>query len=68
MSLHAALSLVLEEFPNASLSNFAGGPIAEFIRKDFPEAIHSAIGTNDRYLAQGSAGQGNWARVPSVVS
>jgi 5-methylcytosine-specific restriction protein A len=29
-----------------------------------PEAIEAVIGTNERYLVRGSAGQGNWARVP----
>ncbi len=29
-----------------------------------PEAIQATIGDNHRYLVSGSAGQGNWARVP----
>lgn len=64
MSLSAALSLFLEEYPAASQAEFAGNAVAEFIRKDVPAAIQSVIGINDRYLVQGSAGQGNWARVP----
>lgn len=64
MSLSAALSLFLEEYPAASQAEFAGNAVAEFIRKDVPEAIQFVIGINDRYLVQGSAGQGNWARVP----
>lgn len=64
MSLHAALSLLLEEYPVAIQDVFAGSPVAEFIRKDFPEAIQAVIGVNDRYIVHGSAGQGNWARVP----
>src|SRR5829696_7147257 len=39
-------------------------PVAEFIRQTVPEAIEAAIGDNHRYLVRGSAGQGNWARVP----
>lgn len=64
MSLNSALSIFLEEYPKASHSDFAGNAVAEFIRKDVPEVIQSVIGDNDRYLVHGSAGQGNWAKVP----
>jgi 5-methylcytosine-specific restriction enzyme A len=64
MNLNAALTLFLEEYPNATEHLFAGNPVAEFIRQDVPEAIEAVIGTNERYLVRGSAGQGNWARVP----
>jgi 5-methylcytosine-specific restriction protein A len=64
MSLHAALSLFLEEYPLAVRSEFAGNAVAEFIRKDVPEAIQTILGSNERYLVHGSAGQGVWARVP----
>ena len=64
MSLHAALSLFLDEYPIAIRGEFAGNAVAEFIRKDVPEAILSVLGSNERYLVHGSAGQGVWARVP----
>jgi 5-methylcytosine-specific restriction enzyme A len=64
MSLNAALALFLEEYSSATGQPFAGNPVAEFIRRDVPEAIQAAIGDNHRYLVRGSAGQGNWARVP----
>lgn len=64
MSLHAALSLFLEEYPFAVRGEFAGNAVAEFIRKDVPEAIRTVLGINERYLVHGSAGQGVWARVP----
>jgi 5-methylcytosine-specific restriction enzyme A len=64
MSFNAALTLFLEEYPNATEHLFAGNPVAEFIRQDVPDAIEAVIGTNERYLVRGSAGQGNWARVP----
>jgi 5-methylcytosine-specific restriction protein A len=38
--------------------------VAEFVRKDVPDAIRAVIGDNDRYLVHGSPGQGNWAAVP----
>ena len=64
MSLNAALTLFLEEYPNATEQPFAGNPVAEFIRRVVPEAIEQVIGDDNRYLVRGSAGQGNWARVP----
>ena len=64
MSLQAALSLFLEEYPKAISRPFAGDALAEFIRKDVPETLGDVIGTNPRYLVHGSPGQGNWARAP----
>jgi 5-methylcytosine-specific restriction enzyme A len=64
MSLHAALSLFLEEYPKAITRPFAGDTVAEFIRKDVPDALKKIIGENPRYVTHGSAGQGNWARAP----
>lgn len=64
MSLHIALSLFLDEYPVASRGEFAGNAVAELIRKDVPEAIRTILGSNERYLIHGSAGQGVWARVP----
>ena len=67
MNLNETLKFVLHEYPKATLGEFASNPTAEFIRKDLPEVIQSVIGKNDRYIVQGSAGQGNWARVPWVA-
>lgn len=64
MSLKVALTLFLEEYPSATEQPFAGNPVADFIRRDVPEAIEAAMGGNQRYLVRGSAGQGNRARVP----
>ena len=64
MSLQAALSLVLDEYPKAISRPFAGDAVAEFIRKDLPGTLCGVIGPNPRYLVHGSAGQGNWARAP----
>jgi 5-methylcytosine-specific restriction protein A len=38
--------------------------VAEFLRKDIAKILRNIIGENERYLIQGSPGQGNWARVP----
>lgn len=67
MSLQAALTLLLEEYPNAIGRKFAGDSVAEFIRKDLPAVLREVIGENPRYLTDGSPGQGAWARTPWVA-
>jgi len=67
MSINTALTLFLEEYPSACLATFADHPVADFIRLEIPRIIRVAIGDNDRYIIQGSPGQGNWARVPWVA-
>ena len=64
MSLHAALSLLLEEYPKAVTQPFAGHPVASFIREDLPLSVENAFGKNPRYITNGSPGKGNWARTP----
>jgi len=64
MSLQAALSLFLDEYPKAIARPFAGDALAEFIRKDVPDTLSEIVGVNPRYLFHGSPGQGNWARAP----
>jgi len=59
MSLNAALTLFLEEYPKAIAQPFAGNTVAEFIRQDVPDVIKAITGNNDRYIVQGSPGQGN---------
>jgi 5-methylcytosine-specific restriction protein A len=67
MSLNAALNLFLEEYPKATEQKFAGNSVAEFIRHDVPAVIEEVIPASDRYIVHGSAGQGNWARVPWIA-
>lgn len=64
MSLHAALRILLDEYPKAITRVFAGDPVAEFVRRDLPQALRDAIGTNPRYVTRGSPGQGLWAQAP----
>src|SRR5215217_8191558 len=64
MSLNAALTLFLEEYPSAKTQTLTDNPVAQFIRQDIPDALQEVIGDNRRYLPRGSVGQGNWAHVP----
>lgn len=67
MSIGTALKIFLEEYPKARNQRFSGHSLANFIRQDIPEYLEDVIGLSDRYFAYGSAGQGNWARVPWVA-
>lgn len=64
MSLNAALGLFIDEYAGAREANFAKNAVADFIRKEVPAAILEAIGPTERYLVDGSPGQGVWAGVP----
>lgn len=64
MSLNTALTLFIEEYPNATKQQFSGNGVAEFIRQEIPSVLREIIGDNERYIFQGSPGQGKWARVP----
>ena len=64
MSLRAALSLLLDEYPEALKRPFGGDSVAEFIRKDLPQILNEALEPNARYVMHGSAGQGTWAKAP----
>lgn len=66
MSIQAAPSLFVEEYPLAASRPFAGDGVANFIRVDVPAIIESIV-SNPRYIVHGSAGQGNWAKVPWVA-
>lgn len=67
MSIGTALNIFLEEYPEARKQPFSGHALADFIRNDISAYLEEAIGPSDRYFAHGSAGQGNWARVPWVA-
>src|SRR5688572_15442279 len=64
MSLQAALTLFLEQYPAAMSRRFKDDSVADFIRDDVPATIKAVIGEDARYEIHGSPGQGNWARSP----
>jgi 5-methylcytosine-specific restriction enzyme A len=43
MSLNAALSLFLEEYPYAATQEFADNPVADFVRHEVPDAIKELL-------------------------
>jgi 5-methylcytosine-specific restriction enzyme A len=60
-----------EEYPSAVAQGdeaFTGSPVAEFVRRELPDAIKEAIpGTEDEFLFRASAGQGGWAHTSWVA-
>jgi 5-methylcytosine-specific restriction protein A len=67
MTLDDTLSRVLIEYDNSTHDDFADHPLAKFIRHEAPSIIRAIIGKNDRYIVEGSAGHGNWARIPWIA-
>jgi 5-methylcytosine-specific restriction protein A len=67
MSLNAALSLFLDEYPNAAKQEFAENSVADFVRHEIPAIVEEVLPVSERYVVHGSAGQGNWARVQWVA-
>jgi 5-methylcytosine-specific restriction protein A len=67
IGLRHALSVVLDGYLAATQSEFSGHSIAKHLRKNLPAAIQAIMGSNERYKIEGSAGQGNWAKVPWVA-
>lgn len=66
-SLRESLLYVLSRYSEAKGGIFAGSPVAQFIRRDFSEAIgNHAKGAplGELFTVEGSPGQGNWANVP----
>lgn len=67
MSISTAINLFLEEYPVALKQKFSGHPVADFIRNEIPSTLRELLGFEDRYIVHGSAGQGNWAKVPWIA-
>ena len=64
--LNAALSIFVEEYVREKKTEYSGNALAAFIRNEIPDIISNIIKNDDRYLVQGSVGQGNWAKVPWI--
>lgn len=67
MSIHAALSLLLQEYAEARAQPFAGNAMADMLRQDIPAEIRASVANEERYEVIGSPGKGNWAGVPWVA-
>jgi 5-methylcytosine-specific restriction protein A len=66
MSIREGLARVLTQYLAAERADFAGHPLANYIRRDLCDAVAAASGEEERLIFKGSAGQGIWARGPWV--
>ncbi len=57
---------MLDKYLNATGEDFTKHPVANHMRHDFRDAVKVAVGTNDRLIFKGSAGQGTWSKGPWV--
>lgn len=63
-----ALRRIADEYPAALTQDFAGHPLAQFIRHDLPETFAAALPQHDRIIWHASAGQGQWADAPWLAA
>ena len=63
MTIREAIATIFAGYGSAKSQAFAGHPLARVTRQDFPDAVRAVI-PEERYLIEGSAGQGQWAEVP----
>ncbi|WP_226891219.1 MrcB family domain-containing protein [Methanothermobacter thermautotrophicus] len=63
--LREKLQKVLDEYANARKEEFSGHPLAGFIRTEIPDELKKIVPAD--YIIKGSAGQGNWARIPWIA-
>jgi 5-methylcytosine-specific restriction enzyme A len=66
MTIREAIATTLVGYGSAKLQTLAGHALVRVARPDFPDAVRAAI-PEERYLIEGSAGQGQWAEVPWVA-
>lgn len=67
MSIHAALSLLLDEYAKSKSQAFAQNAMASMLRDDLPQQVADAVADAARYEVEGSPGKGNWAEVPWIA-
>ena len=61
MTIREAIATILDGYGSAKSQAFAGHALARLARHDFPDAVRAVI-PEERYLIEGSAGQGRWAK------
>lgn len=67
MSIHSALSLLLDEYAQARSQAFAKNAMAGLLRVDIPKENEEAVADPARYEIDGSPGKGNWTDAPWVA-
>jgi 5-methylcytosine-specific restriction protein A len=66
--IREAFSRLMDEFPVACREQFAGHPLAEFIRHDIPLILEDTLPQYDDLILHASPGQGRWADAPWIAA
>lgn len=66
-NIREGLARVLAEYPFACKKPFKEHPLADFIRKELPEALRTRVAYPERYSFVGGPGLGQWAFAPWVA-
>jgi hypothetical protein len=66
MTIREPITEILSGYAFAKSQSFSGHQLAKVVRTGLPSAVRAVI-PEDRYLIEGSAGQGQWAEVPWVA-
>lgn len=67
ISLHSALSEIMNNYITARNQTFAGHPLGTLFRQTIPEQLRSLSFVDPNYKIQGSVGMGNWANIPWIA-
>lgn len=66
--MREAFDQIAAEFVEASTQPLTKHPLAQFIRTNARDQVHTALPAEyQRLLVKGSPGQGNWAQVPWIA-
>ncbi|WP_152399114.1 MrcB family domain-containing protein [Paenibacillus cellulositrophicus] len=67
ISLHSALSEIMNSYITARNQTFAGHPLGTLFRQTIPDQLRSLSFVDPNYKIQGSVGMGNWANIPWIA-
>ncbi|GIO56908.1 MrcB family domain-containing protein [Paenibacillus cineris] len=67
VSLHSALSEIMNSYITARSQTFAGHQLGTLFRQTIPEQLRSLSYMDPSYKIQGSVGMGNWATIPWIA-
>lgn len=65
--LHQAFERIATEYPVARTQQFAGHPLANFIRRDIPAILQTSFSQHTDLMWAASAGKGQWSDAPWIA-
>ena len=64
--MQESLVHIMNSYLDAKEQEFAGNSLGDYVRQIAPKRIQEKAVLSDRYLVNGSVGQGNWAEIPWI--